>query len=285
MRKLDRPSRLSILARRQKRLVRPLSLAIPLLGLGICGVLAVHGAIEQSGTGSWIRHRIGLALPVERVVVEGQRLTSELDVTEALGVSVGDPIMGFSINDAERNVETLPFVETAIVQRRLPGTVLVSLVERKPFAVWQNQGRFVLIDRTGKVVQNQGLNGKDAEAFARLPLVVGPGAPPAAEAMLDALDQVPGIKNEILAMVRVGERRWNLTLRNGCDVLLPEGEEAPALRRLEEFERDHKLLERSLLVIDMRLPDRMVLRPSHIDSVPAGDGGQTDATDAARKPA
>ena len=285
MRKLDRPSRWSILARRQKRLVRPMLLTIPLLGLGVFGLLAARGAVEQTGMGSWIRHRIGLALPIDRIVVEGQRLTSEHDVTEALGVSKGDPIMGFSIDEAERNVEALPFVETAIVQRRLPATVLVSLVERTPFAVWQDQGRFLLIDRTGKVVQNQGLNGKDAEAFARLPLVVGPGAPPAAEALIDALDQAPAIRAQVVAMVRVGQRRWNLTLKNGCDVLLPEGEELPALKRLAAFEHDHKLLERPLLAIDMRLPDRMVLRPPPPEPAPSPDDDSAgDPADAARRP-
>ena len=244
MRKLDRPSRWSMLARRQKRLVRPVLLAVPLLGIGLCGVLATRGAVEQAGLGSWIRHRIGLALPVERIVVKGQKLTTERDVTEALGVFRGDPIMGFSIDEAERNVEALPFVQTAIVQRRLPGTVLVSLVERTPFAVWQNQGRFLLIDRTGKVVENQGLNGKDAEAFARLPLVVGEGAPAAAASLIDALDATPDVKTHVLAMVRVGQRRWNLTLTNRCDVLLPEGAESRALQRLDAFERAHKLLER-----------------------------------------
>ncbi len=284
MRKLDRPSRLSMLARRQRRLVRPALLALPLLAIMVVGVLAARGAVERYGTGSWIRHQIGFALPVTRIIVIGQRLTPEHDVTEAVGISVGDPIMGLSIEDAERNVEALPFVETAIVQRHLPGTVLISIVERTPFAVWQNQGRFVLIDRTGKVVQNQGLSGKDADAFARLPLVVGPGAAPAAGRLIDALEQTPSIKGQVVAMVRVGQRRWNLTLRNGCIVLLPEDEELPALRRLADMEQAHKLFERPLVAIDMRLSDRMVLRPPHVEQpVPAGPEGAPDRD--ARKPA
>ena len=287
-----------MLARKQKRLVRPALLAVPLLAIGLSGFLAVRGAVEQSGMGSWIRHRVGLALPIQHIVVHGQRLTTEHDVQEALGLSAGDPIMGFSIDEAEQDVEALPFVATATVQRRLPGTVLVMIVERTPFAVWQNQGRFVLIDRTGKVVENQGLNGKDAEAFAKLPLVVGEGAPPAAGSLLDALDATPSVKSHVVAMVRVGQRRWNLTLRNGCDVLLPEGEEAPALKRLAIFEQDHKLLERPLLTIDMRLPDRLLIRQRHVDPptavgpdgkpvtpAPNTPGAAATGDDASRRPA
>ena len=286
MRKLDRPSRWTMLMRRQKRLVRPVLLTVPLLGLGLCGLLAARGAVEQAGVGSWFRHRIGLALPITHVVVTGERLTTAHDVTEALGLAPGDSIMSFSIEEAERKVEALPFVETAIVERHLPGTVVVSLVERKPFAVWQDQGRFQLIDRTGTVVQNQELNGKDAEAFARLPLVVGAGAPPAAAALIEALDDNPTIKSRVVAMVRVGQRRWNLTMKNGCDVLLPEGEAPAALKRLAQFEHDHQLLERPLVAIDMRLPDRLVVRPVHVDPpAPGADGGPSGSDDPSRKPA
>lgn len=259
--KFDRPSRLRMLARRQRRLLRPLLLAVPLIGLVGIGALAVRGAVDRAGTGSWIRHRLGLALPITAIEVQGAHLTSREDVTEALGVAPGEPIMAVSIAELERNVETLPFIETAIVQRRLPGTLLVSITERSPFAVWQNQGRFVLIDRTGKVVENQGFAGKDAEAFAKLPLVVGEGAPAAAGALIAALDAEPSVRSHVAAMVRVGERRWNLALRNGCDVLLPEAEEVPAITRLASLDKQYALLERPLQVIDMRLPDRLVLRP------------------------
>ena len=33
-----------------------------------------------------------------------------------------------------------------------PGTIVVRLTERRPFAVWQIDGKFMLVDRDGKVV-------------------------------------------------------------------------------------------------------------------------------------
>jgi cell division protein FtsQ len=66
----------------------------------------------------------------------------------------------------------------------------------------------------------------------------------------------------------VAERRWNLQLRGGMSVMLPEGHEAVAIDRLMTLQQDHALLDRPLEVVDLRLPDRLVLRP-HID--PAAD--------------
>ena len=111
-------------------------------------------------------------LRVTDVVIEGRANTPEPLLRAALGVNKGDPILGFSVEQTRQRMETLSWVEHATVERRLPGTVVVSLQERRPFAIWQNQGKFVLIDRTGQVVANQNV--------ARIPpsaLVVGPGAP------------------------------------------------------------------------------------------------------------
>jgi cell division protein FtsQ len=170
-------------------------------------------------------------------------------------VEVGDPLLSFSPAEARTRLETIAWVESAHVERRFPDTVLVRLTERTPFAIWQNAGRFAVIDREGKVVTTQTL-----DAFGPLPLVVGAGAERTAAALHDLLAAHRPILERTQALVRVGERRWNLRLHNGVDVLLPEGQEAPALNRLAEMHSRHALLDRPLVAIDMRLPDRLVLR-------------------------
>src|SRR4029077_15867617 len=120
----------------------------------------------------------------------------------------------------------------------------------------QNQAKFVLIDRTGQVVANQ-----NVAEFRQLPLVVGPGAQTAAATLIDALTDRPDLQKRVVAAVRVGERRWNLRIDNGADVMLPEGHEVQALDRLVQLQQQHALLDRPLAAIDMRLGDRLVLRP------------------------
>ena len=73
----------------------------------------------------------------------------------------------------------------------------------------------------------------------------------------------------MVAAVRVGERRWNLRLNNGADVMLPEGHEVAALDRLMQLQQQHALLDRPLAAIDLRLPDRLVLRPRADAEAPA----------------
>lgn len=257
----ERPGRKALMWRRQRRLIRP-ALWLLLCVLAV-GLVALTVRTEQSGStvASW-RERAGAAigLPVTEVVITGREKTPEPMLRAALGVRPNDKLLGFSLDGARHRIEQLPWVQSATVERRLPGTIIVTLLERRAFAIWQSAGKFVLIDRMGQVVAEQD-PAKDATAFATLPLVVGPGAPEVAAAVLDQLAAYPQLRARVVAAVRVGERRWNLHLNNGTDVLLPEGAEAAAMAKLMELQTGQQLLERPLQTIDMRLPDRLVVRP------------------------
>ncbi len=55
-------------------------------------------------------------------------------------------------------------------------------------------------------------------------------------------------------------RRWTLKVDNGIDVRLPEQGASAALARLARLEREHKLLDRDVIAIDLRMADRVVVR-------------------------
>ena len=257
----DRPSRWRLLLRRQRHLARPLAWGMVALVLLGGGAFLVR-TLQPANSVVTLRERLtaGTGLLVRDIVIEGRSLTPEGMLRAALGVSRGDKLLGFSPEAARARIERLTWVQRATVERRLPGTIVVVITERRPFAVWQTGGRFVLIDRTGQAVADQDPV-KDAAAFAVLPLVVGPGAPEYAAALLDELAARPELRARVVAAVRVGERRWNLRLSNGADVLLPEGAEAAAMTRLMELHTAQALLDRPLQSLDLRLPDRLVVRP------------------------
>jgi cell division protein FtsQ len=262
----DRPAWWKLLVRRQKRLLRPAAWVAFSVVLALLLIGALRSA-TPGGTLATFREHIGNAtafagLRVRNIIIEGRANTPEPLLRAALGVNKGDPMLGFSLEQARQRIETLSWIEYATVERRLPDTIVVNIQERRPFAVWQNDGKFVLIDRTGQIVADQ-----DVASFRGLPLVVGAGAPLSAATLIDALTARPALQQRVIAAVRVGARRWNLRLNNGADVMLPEGHEVAALDRLMQLQQDHDLLDRPLVAIDMRLPDRLVLRPRPIDTV------------------
>jgi cell division protein FtsQ len=254
---IARPSRLKLIVRRQRRMLRPLALGIISFAIVIGGMMVLRSA-ETGGWAARLQKSFarGIDLRVQQIVINGRSNTPEDQLRAALGVSIGDPILGFSVTGARDRIESLAWVQHVAVERRLPGTVVVDLVERRPFAIWQKDRKFLLIDRNGEVVTNEAV-----EQFSNLPLVVGAGAPAHAAELLDALNKVPDIDDRVAAAVRVGERRWNLQLKNGIVVMLPEDHQDLALAKLHELEQTQALLDRPLVFVDLRLPDRLTVRP------------------------
>ena len=264
----QRPSGLRLWLRRRRGLVRPalrIGVAMALLGVVVTGVsaFAPAGGLLQFGSGFTSAAR-DAGLKITEIRIEGAENMPEPRIRAALGVKTGDPTLAFSPDAARQALEALPWIAQAEVERRLPGTVVVRVSERRPFAIWQNQGRFSVVDRSGKVVATDRL-----DAFGPLPLIVGAGAEKYAAALYDQLREAPDVLARTQALVRVGERRWNLHLSNGMDVLLPEGEEKAAIRRLAELQKRNALLDRPLVSVDMRLPDRLVVRQANAPAPPA----------------
>ena len=216
------------------------------------GQSLLRGAAEEIVQGTGL-----LGLTVADIKVEGRETTDRETILAALAAGPGTPILAVNLTRAKDQLEALPWVRTAMVERRLPGTLCVRLVERKPLALWQHGGKLELIDRGGDVIPVVPL-----DRFAKLPLVVGEGAASHAAELLEMLASDPDLASRVTAAIRVGDRRWNLRIDNTIDVLLPADEAVSAWSQLARLERSSAILKRDVLTIDLRLPDRLVLRVS-----------------------
>jgi cell division protein FtsQ len=254
-------ARFRLLKRRLQRYLprRPVRFAGYAAGAALTAV-AVVAAADLLGQSSRLRSglfaataRLGFA--VEDVEVLGREMTAPEDILKALEAGRGTPILGVSPSKARQQLELLPWVRSASVERRLPDTLFVRLTERKPLALWQRHGKMVLIDRDGVVVATEHL-----ERYANLLLVVGEDAPKHAEELIGVLETEPQLMKRVTAAVRVGDRRWNLQLDNGIDVELPENNVGAAWAHLAEIEREHALFARNIEKVDLRLADRVVVK-------------------------
>ena len=206
--------------------------------------------------------RAGFA--VDQILVDGRHETSPKRLLKTLRLKRGAPILAFDPAAAKRRLESLPWVRSALVERQLPDIIRLRLMERRPLALWQRNGKFSLIDTEGKVVPNQPI-GK----FRKLLVVVGEDAPGHAARLLDILASHPRLAKRVRAAVRVGGRRWNLHMDNRVRIRLPEADTAAAWSHLAQLQQRHRILEKDVIAVDLRLPDRVVVRPSKKPQGPA----------------
>ncbi len=196
-----------------------------------------------------------LGFRVEDILVVGRAETPRKELLKAVRLSRGASILAFDIEAARQRVEALPWIRSARVERALPSTILLNVEERQPLALWQHQGQFALIDHEGEVILRDGL-----ERFSDLVVVVGEEAPAHAANLLKTLGNEPELLPLVEAAVWVGGRRWNIRLAGNIDVRLPEKNAKSAWTRLAEYERAHRVLKRDVQVLDLRLPDRLIVR-------------------------
>jgi len=172
------------------------------------------------------------------------------------------------------------WVQDARVSRRLPDTLVVDIVERKPAAIWQHKSQLALIDRDGVLLEPVKL-----EAMPDLPLVIGPAANRHVTALNRLIRAAPHLKPMLAGASWIGERRWDLRFQSGEILSLPEGEVA-ARKALSFFARTDQaspLLGRGYVRFYMLVPGKLIVRisrePGSIVPVLAPEPAPDDSVD------
>lgn len=201
-----------------------------------------------------------MGLSIQNVYISGQKNVSMNDIKQALNVTQGEPIFSVSLEELKKRTESVGWIKEARIERELPSTLHITLIEREPVAVWQYQGKVKLVDRDGAII-TEGTRGA-AENFTSLPYIVGEEAHSHIGVLLDFLSSEPELFRKVTAMIRVGNRRWNVRLMNDIEIKLPEEEPDRAWKYLGKLEREKKILSTPIKSIDLRLPDRMFVEPA-----------------------
>jgi cell division protein FtsQ len=259
------------LGRLLERVVLPLAVLLPgrKASLAIClalfGAAAAHllarGGYVDALAAQWRDTRDVIAnaggFRIAAVAISGNRQVTREEILAIAGVTGRTSLPFLDVEQARQRLRANPWIADATVLKLYPDRLQIVVTERQPFALWQVDGRVFLIAEDGTVLEPY-----VARRFVELPFVVGRGAQRQVKEIVALLDRQPALRQEVRAAVLVAERRWNLHLKNGLVVLLPEEEVAPALERLLALDRDKQLLSRDLAVIDLRLPDRVTVRLS-----------------------
>jgi cell division protein FtsQ len=230
---------------------------------GLMLLISIYGAVRGGHTENFQTHHGAfhealarfLGFGVQYITVQGLADLSEAQIIEATGLTGRETLPFLKVESVQARLEALPRVKEASVRKLYPHGLLIEINEREPFAIWQNQGELALIAADGVVIARQ-----ISASQLHLPFVVGEGANKRVKEYAHILEQAGPLRSRIRAAIWVSERRWTLKLDNGLDVRLPEDQKGEALQRLARLEREHRVLDRDILAVDLRLKDRLTLR-------------------------
>ena len=258
--RLDRPA--------PRKLEIALTVAV-LLGAGLLG--AERGGqldavtAQYGGVGDWIA--CTLRLGVRMVTVSGATHMSERKILAIAGVDDKKSLPFFDVAQARARLEADPLIKQASVRKLYPNQIVIEIVERTPYAVWQKDGDVRAIAADGAPIDevNDG-------RYADLPFVVGDGVNGRVREFVALLDAMDELKPRVEAGVLVDQRRWNLRLKSGIDIKLPESDPEAAIAELLILQRQSRILEKDVLALDFRVPGRVFARLSEEAAAAWADG-------------
>lgn len=267
------PSSQKILKARQRRpllkkLIIASSVALMLLLSGGSYWVWQQGYIHQvwRGVENTLEKAIddfsfAFGIELMHINIEGHRVVTKQQIIAATGLDYNKrySLLRLSGDDIKEHVGSIEFVKNVEVQKQFPDTILLRITERAPVAFWQNDGEVRLIDSDGVVLT---LSAAKMKLFAGLPVMVGEEAVFHAKGLFEFLVSEPLLFKEVTAMSLVQDRRWDILLKSGVIIKLPETKPEQAWATLARLNAQHQLLEKQIKTIDLRLPDKLYILPN-----------------------
>ncbi|HHB83806.1 MAG TPA: FtsQ-type POTRA domain-containing protein, partial [Devosia sp.] len=189
------------------------------LALTLAVMFQARGGITSvaMGAGDIMAGRFAaVGFGIDEIAITGQALAEESEIALALGIGENTNIFNFDVDAARMRVMEIPAISDASVRKIYPNRLVVEVSEVTPVARWRVDGVTFVVDGSGRQIADASV------ADEALPLVIGEGAADNAQMMILALERRPVLLDGLLALSRIGERRWDMIYETGLRVQLPE---------------------------------------------------------------
>lgn len=205
-----------------------------------------------------------IGFTIDDIVVEGRDKTTAKEISSALKLDREQNILSIDVADIKEELEKLPWIETATVKRGFfPNILHITLKEKKVGSLWQIDGKFYPLDESGEIIETDFIPQKP------LLLIVGKNAANHLRNLLPIIKQDTDIFERIKVANFISERRWNVVLddvENGLTIKLPEENVKEAWEKLLKINQTHGIFKRKLTIIDLRLPDKVIVKIGKMNS-------------------
>lgn len=164
-----------------------------------------------------------------------------------------------SLEILKNNILKDAWIKEIYIKKELPSTIKVVIKEFNPFAIWiNNEGKHHLIDEYGNIIN---ISENEIKKFNNLFIIVGNNINSHIYSLFNLLSIYPEISNNIQRIIRVGDRRWDLVLKNNTRVKLPE-ENVNLFKTWQKLDKILKIykVNNKLKFIDLRIENKIYLK-------------------------
>ena len=193
---------------------------------------------------------------LDALSIEGASDSLNAEIREVLGLHF--PISSFDLDLAElhKQVLSLPPVNIAEAHIKGGGILHIKVSEKTPALLLKKETGFHVLSERGEYIRSL----SSREHFSDLPVITGDGAENAATQATAIFKSIDMKLDQVRGLVFVGQRRWNIIMKSGQVVMLPENDPEQAIQKILLLDKTEQILSRQIAVFDFRLLSRITLR-------------------------
>jgi len=233
-----------------------------LLGLIICFLIAGAALGIAYSSKTWSEYFLKQSgkfakeygFVINEIYIDGCENLAPKELLAYLDIKNGDIIFSKSPWVLKEKLEKLEWIRSSVVDRQLPDKIYIGIRERKPIAIKQYNKNLQLIDVDGKIFTT-----KKMSDFTNLPIFVGDDVEDHVIDVIGFLKSDKNLYEQIDSVQRIGNRRWDIILKNKTTVKLPEVDPAEAWGRFEDMINGHKFDLNSMKAVDLRVDKKIFL--------------------------
>lgn len=238
--------------------IKLISLFLTLIGffsLYFFGV--IHASIEIVHTQT-INSLGAVGFNLKEILIEGHDRLKSSEILNDLKLVQKNPLFSFSLTKIQEDALKNPWIRSIAIQRQLPSTLYFRVVERRPIALWKDEKNTTyMVDDEGDLI-----HATIPIEYQLLPTIIGQNAHKQTPKIIKIIQDFSVISSRLTGLAFVGERRWDLILDKKLHIQLPEEKTKEALAKLEKLQIDHKIFEKNILKIDLRVAHKTIIKPS-----------------------
>ena len=191
---------------------------------------------------------------IKNILIIGSHNLSQDYVINIINTQNHINILNVNLNRIYNKIIQNSWVEETYVERILPDTIKIKVLEKKPIAIWQNHKGNKLITINGDVISHANVN-KFKNSF---PIIKGEKSKENISTILKILETNKNFAKNIWSLTFINQRRWDLHFNQGLIVRLPSQDVIKAWQKIIKLQTNYNILNLKLTEIDLRNPEQIL---------------------------
>ena len=191
---------------------------------------------------------------VENIIITGTDNLSKDYIKNIIKEYNNVNIFNVNLSTIYNKIIKNSWVKEAYIERVLPNTLKIKILEKKPIAIWQNKKNNELVTANGDVIYHGNVH-----IFKNdFPIIKGNKSKENISSILRILESNKSLSKNIWSLTFINQRRWDLHFNQGLVVRLPAQNVNKAWNKIIKLQQNYNILNLRLTEIDLRNPKQIL---------------------------